>query len=304
MLSITFGGRRALVTGVADDRGLGFAIAKAFAEADATVCLGIWPRAQNAFTSLLARGDLDASLALPGGGKMTFEAIYPLDAALDCAVDVPSDPRDQRRYREIGDVSIEGLADRIRGDLGERPLDVVVHSIANGPEVRKPLLDTSRGGYLTAIGVSAYSFASMVSRLGPLMRPGGSFLALTYLGANRVVPGYGGGMSSAKAALESDVRVLAYEAGRKWGHRVNAISAGPWNSRAGAAIGIIDELITHCELNSPLPRRISARDVATAAAFLCSPLASSITGTTLYVDNGFNVMGVMRDGGASPEARG
>ena len=86
------------------------------------------------------------------------------------------------------------------------------------------------------------------------MRPGGSFLALTYLASERVIPGYGGGMSSAKAALESDTRVLAYEAGRKWGHRVNMISAGPFASRAASAIGFIDKMIEYCKANSPLPQ--------------------------------------------------
>ena len=90
---------------------------------------------------------------------------------------------------------------------------------------------------LAAVGVSAYSFASMVQRLGPLVRPGGSFVALTYLAGERVVPGYGGGMSSAKAALDSDTRVLAFEAGRKWGHRVNVISAGPCSTAAQGRAG-------------------------------------------------------------------
>jgi len=123
--------------------------------------------------------------------------------------------------------------------------------------VKKPLLETSRNGYLAAVGTSSFSFASMVQRLGPLVRPGGSFLALSYLASQRVVPGYGGGMSSAKAALESDARVLAFEAGRKWGLRVNVISAGPWPSRAASAIGSIQEMIDYCRANSPLPQAIT-----------------------------------------------
>src|SRR5262249_62237059 len=131
-------------------------------------------------------------------------------------------------------------------DFGEKPLDIVVHSLANGPEVKKPLLDTSRSGYLTAVSVSAYSLTSMVRNLAPLMRSGGSFLSLTYMAAERVIPGYGGGMASAKAALEADTRTLAYEAGRRFGVRVNTISAGPWASRAASAIGFIDMLIKYC----------------------------------------------------------
>src|SRR5207248_9168957 len=106
-----------------------------------------------------------------------------------------------------------GMARRIESDFGRDSLDIGFHALANGPEVKKPLLETSRAGYLTAISVSAYSLVSMVSRLGPLMRKGGSFLSLTYMASERVIPGYGGGMSSAKAALESDTRVLAFEAG-------------------------------------------------------------------------------------------
>jgi enoyl-[acyl-carrier protein] reductase I len=99
-------------------------------------------------------------------------------------------------------------------------------------------------------------------------------------------------MSSAKAALEADTRTLAFEAGRRWGVRVNAISAGPWASRAATAIGFIDMMITYAAANSPLPRPIDADDVGSTAAFLCSPLARAITGSVIYVDNGFNVMGM------------
>ena len=157
--------------------------------------------------------------------------------------------------------------------------------------MKNPLLATSRRGYLAAIGTSAYSFTSMLARLGPLTRRGGSFLALSYLAAERAVPGYGGGMSSAKAALESDMRTLSFEAGRKFGIRVNAISAGPMLSRAASAIGGIEQMIEHCREKSPLPEAILASEVAAAAAFLSSPLASGITATTLYVDKGYHAMG-------------
>jgi enoyl-[acyl-carrier protein] reductase I len=93
-----------------------------------------------------------------------------------------------------------------------------VHSLANGPEVTKPLLETSRKGYLAALSASSYSFVSMMQRFGPIMNEGGAAISLTYVAADQVIPGYGGGMSSAKAALESDTKVLAYEAGRK--HKV------------------------------------------------------------------------------------
>jgi len=144
---------------------------------------------------------------------------------------------------------------------------------------------------LAAVGVSAYSMVAMANKLSPLMRDNGSFVSLTYMASERAIPGYGGGMSSAKAALESDTRVLAYEIGRRYGHRVNAISAGPYASRAASAIGIIERMVEYCERNSALPQKLTADEVGTAA-FLCSPLASGITGSILFVDKGYHAMGM------------
>jgi len=294
MLNIDLTGRRALVAGVADDGGFGFAIAKSLAEAGASVSVGTWPPALNIFMNLLERGKMDESRRMSNGSMLEFEKIYPLDAAYDTLAEVPEEIRTNKRYRETGDFSIDGLTNRIRSDFGEqdKSLDIVVHSLANGPEVKKPLLETSRSGYLAAVGVSAYSLVSMVSRLGPLMRPGGSFVSLTYMASERVIPGYGGGMSSAKAALESDTRTLAFEAGRKYGLRVNTISAGPFASRAASAIGIIDKMVEYCAANSPLTEHVTAEEVGMTAAFLASPLASGITGTTIYVDKGYHSMGM------------
>jgi enoyl-[acyl-carrier protein] reductase I len=292
MLAIDLTGKRALVAGVSDDGGFGFAIAKALAEAGASVCVGSWPPALGIFEKLLERGKMDESMTLTGGRKMEFERIYPLDAAYDTMDDVPTDVRENKRYKDQGDFTIAGMTARIRRDFGDRALDVVVHSLANGPEVKSPLVDTSRKGYLAAVSVSAYSNVSLVRSLAPLMGPGGNFLSLTYMAGERVIPGYGGGMSSAKAALEADTRTLAYEAGRRWGVRVNAISAGPWASRAASAIGFIDTMIAYCEANAPLPRKLEAREVGATAAFLASPLASAITGSVVYVDNGYHAMGM------------
>ncbi len=158
--------------------------------------------------------------------------------------------------------------------------------------MKKPLLETSRAGYLAAVSVSAYSLTALLQRLGPLMRPGGSVVSLTYMASERAIPGYGGGMSSAKAALESDTRMLAFEAGRTWGIRVNTISAGPYASRAASAIGIIERMVDYCRANSPLPEALTTAEVGYAAAFLCSPLGSGMTGTTLYVDKGYHAMGM------------
>jgi enoyl-[acyl-carrier protein] reductase I len=292
MLSIDLTNKRALVAGVSDDGGFGFAIAKALAQAGATICLGSWPPALGIFTKLLERGKIEDSLKLADGRKLEFERIYPLDAAWDTMADVPQDVRENKRYKEQGDFTIEGLAARVREDFGEEGLDIVVHRLANGPEVKSPLVDTSRAGYLAAVSVSAYSNISLVRQLSPLMRPNGAFLSLTYLAGERVIPGYGGGMSSAKAALEADTRTLAFEAGRRWGVRINAISAGPWASRAASAIGFIDTMIQYTSANAPLPRPIRAADVGNTAAFLCSPLAGAITGSVVYVDNGYHAMGM------------
>ena len=231
-------------------------------------------------------------LSLPGGGEIEFEKIHPLDATFDTPEDVPEEIREDKRYRELSGYTIQEVADTLRDELGENCLDILVHALANGPEVKKPLVDTSRAGYLAAVSASAYSMVSLVQRFGPLMREGGSVVSLTYLAGERVVPGYGGGMSSAKAALESDTRTLAFEAGRRWGLRVNTISAGPLASRAAKAIGTIDRMVDYYRANAALPGVNTAEDVGNAAAFLCSPLGAAITGETLHVDMGYHAMGM------------
>lgn len=290
MLSIDLTGKRAFVAGVADDRGYGWAIVRALAAAGASVCVGTWPPTMRIFTKSLERGKLDMSL--PGGGTIEFEKIYPLDAVYDTPEAVPDDVKEDKRYAEVSDYTIQEVADALASDFGTPCLDVVVHSLANGPEVQNDLLATSRPGYLAAVSASAYSLVSMVQRFGPLMRPGGGVVSLSYLAAERVVPGYGGGMSSAKAALEADTRTLAFEAGRKWGIRVNTISAGPLASRAARAIGKIDAMVDYYAFNAPIPGSNTAEDVGHAAAFLCSPLGAGITGETLHVDNGYHAMGM------------
>jgi enoyl-[acyl-carrier protein] reductase I len=298
MLPIDLSGKRAFVAGVADDAGFGFAITKALAEAGATVCVGTWPPALGVFETLLRRGKLDASLQMSDGSTLELERIYPLDAEFDSLEDAPEELRSQKRYRDRGDFSIDGLANRLREDFGGAALDIVVHSLANGPEVNKPLMQTSRRGYLAAHGASAFSFVSLAQRLAPLMRENGAFLGLTYLASQGVVSDYGGGMASAKAALEADARMLAFELGRKDGHRVNLISAGPHASRAASAIGFIHKMIKYYEMNAPLPGALRAEEVGHAAAFLCSPLASGITGTVLHVDKGYHAMAAPADVGA------
>ncbi len=290
MLSIDLTGKRAFVAGVGDDRGYGWAIVRALMRAGAAVRVGTWPPMLNIFTKSMERGKFD--LSLPGGGKIEFEKIHPMDATFDTPEDVPEEIREDKRYRELSGYTIQEVADTLRDELGESCLDILVHALANGPEVQKPLVETSRAGYLAAVSASAYSMVSLVQRFGPLMREGGSVVSLTYLAGERVVPGYGGGMSSAKAALESDTRTLAFEAGRRWGLRVNTISAGPLASRAAKAIGTIDRMVDYYRANSALPGVNTAEDVGNAAAFLCSPLGAAITGETLHVDMGYHAMGM------------
>jgi enoyl-[acyl-carrier protein] reductase I len=290
MLPIDLAGKRAFVAGVGEDSGYGWAIVRALSRAGASVCIGTWPPMMRIFTKSLERGRLDT--ALPDGGGIEIEQVFPLDAVFDTPEDVPDEVREDKRYAELAGYTIQEVVERMRAEFGEGCLDILVHSLANGPEVQKPLLDTSRAGYLAALSASAYSLVSMVQRFGPLMRPGGAVISLSYLAAERAIPGYGGGMSSAKAALESDTRTLAFDAGRRWGLRVNTISAGPLASRAAKAIGTIDQMVDYYRVNAPLAEVQSADDVGNAAAFLCSPLGAGISGETLHVDKGYHAMGM------------
>src|SRR5438045_3213061 len=185
MLAIDLRGKRALVAGVADDAGFGFAIAKSLAEAGATVCVGTWPPALNIFKNLLERGKMDEARVMSDGRKLEFEKIYPLDAAYDTLDDMPEEVRANKRYKDLGDASVAGVAAQLRADFGEPAFDILVHSLANGPEVKKPLIETSRKGYLEAVSVSAYSLVSMIARFGPLMQRGGSVVSLTYMASER-----------------------------------------------------------------------------------------------------------------------
>src|SRR5262249_55697518 len=203
-----------------------------------------------------------ASRTLPfGAGSLTVEKMLPCDVSYDTMADVPEATRNNRRYKRVeeqyGDYSIEGLMQAVGQSHGA--VDVLIHSVAFSPEIHNKAIDTSRSAYLTALGVSAYSLTALLRAARPLMedRPGGAAaLGLTYLGGARVVPHYGGGMSTAKAALEIDAKQLASNLGPK-GIRVNLISAGPYASRAAAAIGSgehsIHKMIEYAASRSPLP---------------------------------------------------
>ncbi|XP_050219854.1 enoyl-[acyl-carrier-protein] reductase [NADH], chloroplastic-like [Mercurialis annua] len=292
-LPIDLKGKRAFIAGVADDNGYGWAIAKSLAAAGAEILVGTWVPALNIFETSLRRGKFDESRVLPDGSLMEITKVYPLDAVFDNLDDVPEDIKTNKRYAGSSKWTVQEVAETVKQDFGS--IDILVHSLANGPEVTKPLLETSRRGYLAAVSASSYSYVSLLQNFLPIMNPGGSSISLTYIAAERIIPGYGGGMSSAKAALESDTRVLAFEAGRKYKIRVNTISAGPLRSRAAKAIGFIDTMIEYSLANAPLQKELSADEVGNTAAFLASPLASAITGALVYVDNGLNAMGISLD---------
>lgn len=296
MLPIDLKGKKAFVAGVGDDQGFAWAMAKMLAQAGAEIIVGTWAPIYKVFTLGLKTGKFEESRKLADGSNLEFAAIYPMDVTYDTMSDVPEEIRTHKRYKDYDAFAIADVAEAVARDHGK--IDILVHSIANGPEVTKPLLETSRNGYLAAVSSSAYSMVSLVQRFGPHMNQGGAVLSLTYLAGERTVPGYGGGMSSAKAALESDTRTLAFEAGRKYGIRINVISAGPLPSRAARAIGgdgdksYIEVMVDYYRANSCLDKVLGAEEVGATAAFLCSPLASAITGATIHVDDGLHSMAI------------
>jgi len=206
--------------------------------------------------------------------------------------DVDEATRNDKRWNKYPIYAIQEVVDAVGKEFGG--IDILVHSMAFSREIKNRMVDTSRSAYYEALGISAYSLTSLLRAATPYMedRPGGaSAVGLTYLGGSRVVPYYGGGMSTAKAALQIDAAQLAHNLGSK-NIRVNLISAGPYASRAARGIGDIQQSIDYAAKRSPLPRGIEPDEVANATVFLCSPLASAVTGHTLFVDCGYNVMGV------------
>jgi enoyl-[acyl-carrier protein] reductase I len=198
-LKIDMTGKKVFIGGVADSTGYGWAIAKACAEAGAEIILGTWPPVLPMFQMGIDRGQFEADSVLSDGSKMKVAKVsgaryfpncscklsmtiafcmqvYPLDATFDTKESVPETVSTSKRYRAFSGYSIQEVVDKVKADFGT--IDYVVHSLANGPEVTKPLLDTSREGYLAASSASAYSLVSMVSRFGPIMNPGNAASAM------------------------------------------------------------------------------------------------------------------------------
>lgn len=290
MISQILKDRTALVTGVADNVGFGWHIAKTLQAAGAKVIVSCHPRVKSILERFLDRDKYLESRELPfGGGYFSPIGVVSCDAGVDTSSDFAANQSEIKGYDE-GDVSIAGAMAKVQQLSGS--LDILVHSIAFSPEVSKSHLEVSRAAYVTAMSVSSYSLISLTRAALPLMQGrSGAIVGLTYLAGERAVPFYGGGMASAKAALECDARMLSWEIG-SLGHRVNLISAGPYASRAAKAIGEIDNMIESTAARSPLRRSIEPDEVANTALFLCSSLASGITGEVVHVDAGYHAMGV------------
>jgi enoyl-[acyl-carrier protein] reductase I len=248
--------KTALILGVANRWSLAFAIAQAF-------------RREKADLVLTYQGERQ---------RPTVEELGAELGATVLACDVTEDA-------EIG---------KLMGDLGRsgRLLDAVVHSIAfaNRDDLNRPFIETSRSGFLVAHEVSAYSLVAVARAAAPLMTAGGSILTLSYLGAVRVIPNYNV-MGVAKAALEASVRYLASDLGPS-NIRVNAISAGPVKTTSARGIRDFSSVLEEVERRAPLRRNTEPAEVADAAVFLASELARGVTGNVLYVDAGFQVMGM------------
>ena len=290
MIPINFSDKRALVTGVGDSSGFAWAIAKYLNAAGAKIVLAVQPNRMGIVQKLLVRyGRKSLQLPDPPGGELRVEKVVPCDVSYDNYDSIDERGWEISRLKDRSiDFSIAGAAQA----LEDKKFDMLIHSVAFSPEIMKPLNETSRQAYLTSMNVSAYSLSALCQAFAPhIHRRKASIVGLTYLGGERVAPLYGGGMASAKAALQIDCRQLAYALGAKK-HRVNLISAGAYPSRAGKAVPELQKFLRSSARRTPLRRNINRDEVAAAALFLCSPLATGITGEILFVDGGYNTMAI------------
>lgn len=254
---INLQGKRALVFGVASEDSIAWAIAQKLAQAGATVTLGY----QKRFLSRLMQLVKDKPW---------------IESWVECDVTVEED--------------VKKFFATVKGRY-----DVLVHAIAfaPAPALQKPIIFTTAEDFATALNVSAYSLVRLTHYSMAVLNKGSSILTLTYLGGERVVPGYRV-MGTAKAALENLVRELAAVVGPA-GHRVNAISAGPIKTLAASGVPGFDQILDWMAHSAPLKRNVTQEDVAKAALFLLSDLASGVTGEILYVDAGYHAVGVPPD---------
>jgi enoyl-[acyl-carrier protein] reductase I len=250
-------GKTALIFGVANHNSIAWAIAQ----------------------KLAAHG---ARLAFTYQERMEAN-VRKLTAGLENALVLPCDVQNDSEL----DTTFEKVGQEFGG------LDILIHSVAYAPtdDLRGRVSEVSRAGFQAALDISAYSLLAMSKRAEPLMRDrNGSIVAMTYLGSVRVVPGYNL-MGIAKAALEAAIRYLAWDLGPA-GIRVNGISAGPLRTLSARGVGNINDMFGLVEQVAPLRRNIAQTDVGDLAAFLCSPAAQNLTGNILYLDSGFQLMGL------------
>ena len=250
-------GKRGIIMGVANDRSLAWGIAAACA----------------------AQG---AELAFTFQGEALERRVRPLAEQVGSDLVVPCDVADETSI----DQAFAALAERWDG------LDFLVHAIgfADKQYLRGRYLDTPRAAFLQAMDISCYSFAAVCQRAVPMMKPGGSLLTLSYLGAERVVPHYNV-MGVAKAALEASVRYLAADLGTA-GIRCNAISAGPIKTLAASGIGDFRYILRWNQLNAPMRRNVTIEEVGGAGVYLLSDLSSGVTGEVHHVDCGYHTVGM------------
>ncbi len=223
-----------------------------------------------------------ARLAFTYQGERLKENVEKLTANLDGALVVPCDVTNQ--------AEVDAAFQTVEKEFGK--LDFLIHSIAFAPKeaLEGEFLMTSREAFVTALEISAFSLPQLARAAAPLMKDGGSIVTMTYYGAEKVVQNYNV-MGVAKSALESSVRYLAEDLGKQ-NIRVNAISAGPINTLSARGVKNMGAMLRHIAEKSPLRRNVEAREVGNTALFLVSDLASAITGETIYVDCGFNIIGI------------
>ncbi|MDD3293758.1 MAG: enoyl-ACP reductase [Geobacteraceae bacterium] len=251
-------GKKAVVFGIANEKSIAWAIARAFSNEGAEL----------AFTYA---NDAVAKRVLPLAESIGVSQVYPCDVTRDDDI--------RNVFSGVGKVW-DGV-------------DILVHSVAfaNRDELKGSFLDTSRAGFALAMDISAYSLVAMVREAYPLMKvKGGSVVAMTYYASEKVFPNYNV-MGVAKAALEANVRYLAEAVGPD-GIRVNAISAGPLKTLAATGVGGFHQIASHVESKTPLRSNIEQNDVANAALFLCSDLSRRVTGGIHFVDSGYNIIGM------------
>merc|ERR1719313_2994603 len=184
MRPMSLKGKKAFIAGIGDDQGYGWAIAHALAEEGCEIIIGTWAPIVKIFETSWKKGSFDESRKLSNGKMMEYLKLYPIDAAFDVPEDVPEETKENKRYKAFSNYTVSEVAAQMEKDFGK--IDILVHSLANGPEVKNPLLETSRNGYLAAVSASSYSFVSLVKYFGPYMTEGGAVLNLSYLASEKV----------------------------------------------------------------------------------------------------------------------